>query len=161
MVGWGPREDRLRDRIRQRGLGDAVTVTGRVPSVHEYYALADVFVSSSVFEGLPIAHLEGMAAGLPIVATDIPGVVEVVVDGETGLLIPPEDPGALASGMCELADATRRTEFGHEGRQRVESKFDIGANVRQRQMFLWVFFLFGGVGVAERVDLTEWFDWLR
>ncbi|QLH76839.1 glycosyltransferase [Halosimplex rubrum] len=129
IVGWGPKGHSLRERVRQRGLDDAVTVTGRVPSVHPYYALADVFVSSSVFEGLPIAHLEAMAAGLPVVATDIPGVDEVVVDGETGRLVPPESPDALASAMCELTDVNRRTDFSRASRQRVSEEFDIASTV--------------------------------
>ncbi|WP_436911252.1 glycosyltransferase [Halosimplex marinum] len=129
VVGWGSEEESLRERVRRRGLDDDVTVTGRVPSVHPYYALADVFVSSSVFEGLPIAHLEAMAAGLPVVATDIPGVDEVVVDGETGRLVPPESPDALASAMCDLASADRQSEFGRAGRQRVGEEFDIASTV--------------------------------
>lgn len=125
LVGWGPREEALRDRVRDRGLADRVTVTGRVPSVHPYYAAADAFVSSSTFEGLPITHLEAMAAGLPLVATAIPGVEEVVVDGETGRLVPPGDPDALAAAMVDVASGDRRSTYGRAGRDRVATEFDI------------------------------------
>ncbi|WP_235853591.1 glycosyltransferase [Halosimplex salinum] len=129
IVGWGPHEERLRERVRNRNLTDSVTVTGRVLSVHEYYAVADAFVSSSVFEGMPIAHLEAMAAELPVVATDIPGVDEVVVSGETGLLVPSRDPTALSNAMVEVAGEDYGTTLGRAGGKRVRAEFDVEATV--------------------------------
>jgi len=129
LVGWGPREEALRDRVRERDLADHVTVTGRVPSVHPYYAAADAFVSSSTFEGLPITHLEAMAAGLPLVATAIPGVEEVVVDGETGRLVPPGNPAEIADAMVEVAEPNRRNCYGRAGYERAGSEFHIRETV--------------------------------
>lgn len=129
IVGWGDREPQIRRVVDEEGLDEYVTVTGRVPVVEEYYALADVFVSSSTFEGMPIAHLEAMAAGLPIVATDIPGVREVVADGETGLLVPPTDPDALSEAMLDLRSAERRAEFSNAGYERVSGEFSIDQTV--------------------------------
>jgi len=125
IVGWGDREESLRKRVSQHGLENHVTVTGRVPSVFEYYSLADVFVSSSIFEGLPITHLEAMAADLPIIATGIPGVEEVVVDGKTGRLVPPNSPHDLADAMIELTETDTREEMAAAGFCRVSELFSI------------------------------------
>lgn len=129
VVGWGPLEETLRTAVEAHGLQEHVTITGKVPTVHEYYALADVFVSSSVFEGMPIAHLEAMAAGVPLVATDIPGVNEVVVEGETGLLVPPARASRLAEAMRTLRDPALQDQFGTAGRQRVQAEFSIEQTV--------------------------------
>lgn len=126
MVGsGGPLEDDLRDEVRRRGLEESVTVTGYVPDIHEYYAMADVFVSASLHEGLPVTQLEAMAAELPVVATDIPGVTEVVEHGETGYLVPPNDPTELASAILELDAESKRRNFGANAYDRAERRFDI------------------------------------
>jgi len=129
IVGWGPLESDLRAEVDRRELGDSVTITGKVPTVHEYYALADVFVSASTFEGLPIAHLEAMAAELPLVATDIPGVEEVIEQGRTGLLVPPGRPDLLAEAMEEFRPENRRHAVGKASLERVRERFDIERTV--------------------------------
>lgn len=129
VVGWGKREAKLRQRVRDRGLEESVTITGRVPSVHEYYALADVFVSSSIHEGLPTTHLEAMAATVPIVGTEIPGVTEAVVDGETGTLVPPRDRSALSDAMLELVDEDERMRLAENGYDHVHEQFDTVSTV--------------------------------
>jgi len=131
VVGWGPLEDELKDAVNDNGLDNHVTITGKVPAVHAYYALADVFVSSSVFEGMPIAHLEAMAAGLPLIATDILGVDEVVLDEENGLLIPPEQPNQLADAMIELRNEHKREQYGKAGLQRAREHFSIQTTVEK------------------------------
>lgn len=128
VVGWGPLEDDLRERAREAGVADRVTVTGRVPSVHEYYAAADAFALASATEGLPVTVLEAMAAGLPVVGTRVPGTTEAVVDDETGVVVPPADPDALAAGLARLDRPTRRT-FGDHGERRARETFDIGTTV--------------------------------
>jgi len=125
IVGWGELEQKLKQEVAERGLTDLITVTGQVPTVHEYYALADVFVSSSVFEGMPIAHLEAMAAGLPVVATDIPGVNEVVVAGENGILVPPEQPEKLARALSECESSEAISQWAEGSRRRVREHFSI------------------------------------
>lgn len=125
VVGWGSAEGTIREEVRRRGLDGNVTVTGRVPTVHEYYAAADVFVSSSVFEGLPITHLEAMAAELPVVTTDIPGVREVVTDGETGRRVPTRSPSALADAMTSVATSDDRADMGRAGYERALAEFGI------------------------------------
>jgi glycosyltransferase involved in cell wall biosynthesis len=125
IVGWGALEDELSDAVDDHGLSVNVTVTGRVPpaDIHEYYALANVFVSSSRIEGLPIATLEAMAANLPVVATDIPGMRGVIEDGTTGLLTPPNAPGQLADAMMRAVTADE--PYGAKGCERAAATFDI------------------------------------
>lgn len=125
VVGWGPLEDTLRKTAAERGLAANVTLTGRVPpdDIHEYYVLADTFVTSSTLEGLGIAGLEAMAAELPVVATDVPGLREIVVDGTTGLLVPPSAPDRLAAGMVRAA--TTDEPYGANGYERAAAMFDI------------------------------------
>lgn len=123
--GRGPMDTNLRERVEDHGLQEYVTVTGRVDDIHGYYASADAFVSSSVGEGLPIVQLEAMAAGLPVIATDIPGVREVVLDGETGVLVPPNRPESLATAMDECCDPELRRRYGEAGAGRVADAFRI------------------------------------
>ena len=125
VVGWGELEDDLAAAVDDRDLGANVTLTGRVPhaDIHEYYALADVFVTSSTMEGLGIAGLEAMASALPVVATDVPGLREIVMEGTTGLLVPPNSPDRLADGMIR---AVRTDEaYGTRGYERAVATFDI------------------------------------
>ena len=123
VVGFGSLESELTTRARRRGIEDHVTVTGRVPAVEPYYAAADGFVLSSLLEGFGIVLLEAMAAALPVVATDIRGVREVIVDGETGRLVPPGDGAALADAMATLCVGD--IDWGAAGRARAAETFDI------------------------------------
>lgn len=123
--GRGDHEGRLRREARELGVDDRVSITGRVPSVAEYYNLADAFVSSSIREGLPIVLLEAMAAELPIVATDIPGVREVIEDGVTGVLVPTRSPTAFADGVSRVLADDRSEQLGTAGYERVRKEFGI------------------------------------
>ncbi|RLM34459.1 glycosyltransferase [Haloarcula sp. Atlit-120R] len=125
IVGWGSLEASLREKVQSAGLSEAVTVTGRVPEIHGYYAAADAFVSASAFEGLPVTILEAMTAECPVVATDIDGVREVVLDGETGRLVPPDEPTQMAAAMRELADHATRERYGEQGCDRVRNVFTV------------------------------------
>jgi len=127
VVGWGNLEGEIHKAAVEAGVAERVTVTGRVPDVEPYYAAADLFVSSSVREGLPITLLEAMAASLPIVATDIPGVRELVSD-EVGRLVPPEDPQILAEAIAAVLD-DEQTALGASARRRVKAEFDITKTV--------------------------------
>lgn len=129
IIGGGELEGRFERLVDDLGLQNNVIVLGRVPSVIEYYALADVFVQSSIGEGLPLVLLEAMAAELPIIATDIRGVNEAVVDGTTGLLVPPNDPTALAEAMIEMDSERRRERCGSRGYELAVETFDIGEMV--------------------------------
>jgi glycosyltransferase involved in cell wall biosynthesis len=131
VVGWGQMEDELDRAVRERELDEHVFITGRVPTVEEYYAIADVFVLSSLREGLPIVLLEAMAAGLPVVSTNVSGVPEAVRDGETGRLVGPESPADLATAMLEYRRSGRRERTGGRGYRHALERFDVDRTADQ------------------------------
>ena len=126
IVGDGPDRPALEELVRQLGLDGRVRLEGERHDVAELLAAADVFVLSSRSEGLPVSVLEAMAACLPVVASDVGGVSELVVDGETGVLVRPGDADELAGALDGLiGDADRRRLLGHSGRERAERLFDL------------------------------------
>jgi glycosyltransferase involved in cell wall biosynthesis len=125
FVGEGPLFQEIAATILERGLTERIHLLGERSDVPDVLASTDVFVLSSRSEGFPVSILEAMAAGLPVVATDVGGVAESVVDGETGLLVPPGDPGALAAALeCLLTDSGLRRRLGTAGRERARRHFD-------------------------------------
>lgn len=123
FVGEGPERDRLETIARGRDFG-FVRFLGARPDIPQLLAASDLFVLPSLWEGLPMALLEGMAAGVPVIATDVAGSRQVVVSGESGILVPPGDPAALASSMTELlANDAERSRLGRAARERVEAEF--------------------------------------
>ncbi|HUV37589.1 MAG TPA: glycosyltransferase family 4 protein [Patescibacteria group bacterium] len=112
----------LREKLDLCGV---LELTGYRRDVPAILSLFDLFVLPSYREGMPRALLEAMATGIPVVATDIRGCREEVVDGETGLLVPPRDPEALAAAITRLlADPPRADAMGAAGRARVLDRFD-------------------------------------
>jgi glycosyltransferase involved in cell wall biosynthesis len=125
IVGDGPRYQNIRDYIDRLGLAGAVTMTGHRPDVAAVLAALDVFVLSSYgHEGVPQAVLQAMAMEVPVVATDVGSVSEVVRDGETGLLAPPRAPEALAAHIVSVVrrNELRRT-LASSGRRLVEEQY--------------------------------------
>jgi glycosyltransferase involved in cell wall biosynthesis len=115
----------LERQASERGVADRVAFLGYRADVPALIAAASVVVLPSWIEGLPLVLLEAMAAGVPVVATAVGGTPELVVDGDTGLLVPPRDPGALASALDSLlADPARAEALGAAGRRRAEESFD-------------------------------------
>lgn len=102
IIGRGKQEQELRVAARQEGVADRVSFAGWRSDVPELMQCFDLYVQPSLSEGLPVAPIEASASALPIVATRVGGMPEVVVDGQTGLLVPPGDPGALADAMLRL-----------------------------------------------------------
>ena len=128
LVGDGPDRTAVEAEIRSLGLGDRVEPAGSRADVPALLAGADVFVLSSRSEGAPFSILEAMAAGLPVVATDVGGVRELVADGETGLLVPAGDPARLADALGSLlADPALRRRLGAAGHARARERFDLRA----------------------------------
>ena len=124
LVGDGPCRASIAADTRRRGI-DVTFAGGRV-DVPALLAAADVFVLSSRSEGLPLSVLEAMAAALPVVATRVGGIPEVVVDGETGILVDAGDAAGLAAALERLlADAELRARLGRAGRRRAEKEFDL------------------------------------
>lgn len=127
---WGLREglERLGDSL---GLGGRLRFVGFQEKVFPYLDAMDLFVLASVDEGFGIVLLEAMASGKAVVATAVDGPPEIVEDGQTGLLVPPRDPEALAKALVELLkDPQRRASMGRRGRERVETVFSLDSQMR-------------------------------
>lgn len=121
VAGEGPRANALRQRLRGH-----LHLAGRVDDalVHALYERADVFVHAPRFEGSSLVTLEAMCHGLPVVATRAGGIPDKVLEGETGRLVPPDDPGALAKALLALASQPeRRREMGAHGRRHALDRF--------------------------------------
>jgi glycosyltransferase involved in cell wall biosynthesis len=130
LVGGGAEEARIRRLAFQLGLNRHVIFTGYLEAPARLSPVLDLYVASSQKEGLPLSVLSAMGAGLAVVATDVPGHREVVMPEETGLLVPAEDPGALAEAVASLlADPARRRRMGDAGRRRVLKEFGLGTMV--------------------------------
>lgn len=120
----GRTKQHLSRLLAKNGLDEAVVFAGYREDVPALLPLADVFVLPSYREGMPVTILEAMAARKPVVATDIRGCREEVVDGTTGLLVPPGRPDALARAIVWiLSDPVRAAAVGEAGRRRVEAEF--------------------------------------
>ncbi|MFN2468621.1 MAG: glycosyltransferase [Gaiellaceae bacterium] len=124
LVGEGELRPALETQARSLGLGDRVLFAGARDDVPDLLASFDVFAFPSLFEGLCVAVIEAQAAGVPVVATPVGGIRETVVDGETGILVPPRDAEALAAAILRLLE---RPEEGRrlaaEARRRVRERF--------------------------------------
>jgi glycosyltransferase involved in cell wall biosynthesis len=126
IAGDGVCLPQLRALAVALNLGDHVRFLGPTRDVPALLARAQLFVLSSISEGVSLTLLEAMATGLAVVATNVGGNSEVVADGETGLLVPPRDPAGLAAAMLRLRrDPVERTRLGQAGRERVEEHFDV------------------------------------
>jgi len=125
----GAYEAALREEARRLGVADRLVLTGYRDDVPALLAGCDVFCLPSRAEGMPLVILEAMAQARPVVATSVGGTPELVVDGETGLLVPPNDVDCLADALARvLADPGLATRMGEAGRARVERHFSLAAS---------------------------------
>ena len=124
IAGDGPERAAIQSAVVALGLGREVTLLGSRDDVPALLQQVDGVVSASHTEALPTALIEASAAGLPVVATAVGGTGEVVLDGTTGLLVPPHRPDQLAGALAQLvADPARRVDFGRAGRLHAEGVF--------------------------------------
>ena len=129
-VGRGPLETELRGQQARLGLGDRFAFLGFRPDAVRVMSAFDVFCLPSHHEGLPIALMEALALGIPVVATRVGGVAELVTDGEDAVLVPARQPEALAQALIALArDPKRRAEMAEHARARSET-LDAPGSVR-------------------------------
>lgn len=134
VVGEGREKDNILAQRKALGLEDRVHVVGYWASLPEALAAIDVFVLPSLMEGHPLAILEAMAAGKPVVATRVGGNHEAVDEGRTGLLVPPQDAEALGQAIATLAaDPSTRNRMGQEARRRLDERFSLDAAVRANE----------------------------
>ena len=132
IVGDGPERSHLERLARDLNVHDNVEFLGERSDIPELLAKAGFFVSSSLTEGISLTLLEAMAVGLPVLTTAVGGNPEVVVEGETGRLVPSEDPDALAAGIIAMCgDRVEWPAMGYLGRLRAEQCFDVRQMVEQ------------------------------
>jgi glycosyltransferase involved in cell wall biosynthesis len=131
LVGDGPLKEELRAHARALAIDARVDFLGRRTDVSALLGVFDVFVLSSVSEGLPLTVLEAMASGVPVVATDVGALPEIIRGPEEGVLVPPKAPRQLAQAIARLLrDAPLRQTLSRNGRARVREQFDLNDMVR-------------------------------
>jgi glycosyltransferase involved in cell wall biosynthesis len=126
VAGNGECMAHLKQSAGDLGLAESVTFLGNVENIPSLLGKASMSVLSSVSEGISLTLLEAMARGLPVVATSVGGNPEIIVDGETGLLVPAQDPALLAKAMLSIwRNPETGRKMGIAGRRRVEEHFDV------------------------------------
>jgi glycosyltransferase involved in cell wall biosynthesis len=137
IAGDGPMRSRLEERARELNLADSVAFLGPLTDMPKFFSTLDIFVLSSLIEGMPISILEAMAAGLPIVSTRAGGVGEAVAEGQNAFLVDPGDAEALSRAMIQMAQRPDIESMGALGRRIVEKRFRIEDTWRNyRNLFL-------------------------
>ena len=148
IAGDGALRADVEAEIRTAGIGGVTWLAGERSDVPEVMRALDIFALPSRAEGISNTILEAMASGLPVVATEVGGNAELVVDGETGALVPAQDPHAMARALLRYtADAALRQNHGAAGRKRVEQNFSID-NMVARYTSLYEQLLYRGTGLA-------------
>ncbi len=128
LVGDGPLLQACRSLAEELNVGDQIAFLGERGDVAELLAVGDIYVLTSHWEGLPRSIIEAMRAALPVVATNVGGVNELVEHGQTGYLVTPRDPHRLAARLSELlADDELRARLGAAGRRRYERELTFDA----------------------------------
>ena len=126
LVGDGELRDKILIKIDQLQLNGRVHLTGNKNDPWKIYHSLDLFIMSSIYEGLGRSITEALSCGVPVVCTSVEGVPEIVRDNETGILVPPKDPDALATGIIKsLNDMDNAKKMAEEGRKFVNENFDV------------------------------------
>ena len=134
IVGNGDCRQELESHVRGKGLTDVFHFAGFHPDISPYMKSFDVFALPSLSEGLSSAILEAMAASLPIVATEVGGIPELVTNGDNGLLVAPADPEALAKAIQHLMDDPLESlRMGQRGRSRMEERFTLERKIQETE----------------------------
>ncbi len=137
IAGEGPERSALEQQVARLNLGDSVELSGWLEheDVPEFLRSLDVFALPSTWEGFGVSAVEASATGLPVVASNIHGIPDAVLDGKTGILVPSQEPAALASALARLVDDPElRKRLGESGRAFVARNYDWSANVLQMEL---------------------------
>lgn len=136
IVGGGPLQKSLETLSQNLAVAEHVKFIGERQDVPSLLRLFDVFAMPSLHEGLPMALLEAMRAGCPVVASAVGGIPEVIRDGNEGVLVPPKDSSALAQAIGAMhASASNRARLSHAGQARVAAEFDAGRMATRTKNF--------------------------
>ncbi|MEI8033170.1 MAG: glycosyltransferase [Chlorobiaceae bacterium] len=128
ISGEGKLEEELKREVREAGLEESFIFMGYTPYIYPFLKGATLLVLSSLFEGMPNVVMEAMAMQKPVVATDVNGVRELMLDGRTGVIVPPKEPVALAAAIAGIIDNPQTLkEFGRAGYERVGREFTMSA----------------------------------
>ncbi len=131
ILGDGPLKENLQKQVKDLGIVDKVQFVGAVSNVKNYLLSADIFVSSSHYEGLPLSMLEAMASGLPIVANDVGGIKDILIDGFNGYLVPYGDKEKYVTALEKLVlNNEERVRFGENAKEFVKN-FDESKTVEK------------------------------
>ena len=134
ICGAGPLRQELEAQVRALGLASVFHFAGFCRDLPAYLAAADIFVHTPVWEGLGVAVIEALAAGLPVVASRVGGIPELVADRETGLLIPAQDPSALCNALLQcVRHPDWAKTLGTHGQAKVQTHFDIETTARANE----------------------------
>lgn len=132
IVGDGPLVHQLKQQVKERKLESRVSFLGIRNDTPELLAIMDIFVMPSLSEGLPMALLEAMAAGKPVVATAVGAIPQIIRDGDSGMLVPPQDIERLTTTLARLIQAPQKTQqIGEKARKEVETNYS-SARMTQR-----------------------------
>jgi glycosyltransferase involved in cell wall biosynthesis len=138
LVGWGPLETTLRMKARELGIADNIIFAGKCQQdrVFEILSITDIFVLSSLWEGFGLVLGEAMAMAKPVVCTKTDGSQVVVKHNETGIIVPPKDPRALADAVINLiGDPDRARKMGELGKERVAALFSPERFIQEHEAF--------------------------
>jgi len=131
LLGDGKLRDELVNLTSRLGLVDDIIFLGKKSSIGPYLSLADIFILPSIIEGMPVSIMEAYLARLPVIAFNVGGISELVLDKETGILVPPQDIEGLARAIEELLeDPEKRKRMGGAGYKRIKNEFSLEKMVR-------------------------------
>jgi glycosyltransferase involved in cell wall biosynthesis len=134
IVGDGKCREDLENQVRERGLEECFQFAGFQNQVKDYLNSFDLFILPSLSEGLSSAILNAMASSLPVIATEVGGIPELIIHGENGLLVPPADPVALSQAIQHLiAHPEEARRMGKQGRKRMEEKFTLQRKIAETE----------------------------
>jgi glycosyltransferase involved in cell wall biosynthesis len=139
IVGDGPERERLLELAKALSMGDRVYFAGkrRKAETLALMTMCDIFVLNSSYEGFPHVVLEAMSLGLPVVVTAVGGTLEIVQDGENGILIPPEGTSALREALLKLVSSPAERRRLADGAQRTLERFNLSRMVSETEEVLW------------------------
>ncbi len=126
IIGDGPKRKELEDMVKMKGLEDNIIFTGFQTNIEEWMPVLDIFILPSLTEGTPMALLEAMAFGLPVVASDVGGIPEIIDSGENGILVPAANPDKIKEAISTICkDNCFRTKLSEMAKKTIRSKFNI------------------------------------